>query len=149
MTTPSTVASRPAVCPPGGGTPVESFHPLRMMLRSPSISVSEGVVRPGQEPPMHVHEREDEVFHVLDGRLTIWVDGAEHAAGSGACAFLPRGLPHTFAVDSESVRMLVICTPGGFEGMFAEIPAPVDMAVAGAAFERYGISVTGPNPRHA
>jgi quercetin dioxygenase-like cupin family protein len=96
---------------------------------------------------MHIHEREDETFHVLEGRLTLFVGGEEHDAPAGACALLPRGIPHTFAVESESVGMLVVCTPGGFEGMFDAVPAPVDMAVAEAAFERFGITVIGPNPR--
>lgn len=128
---------------------MESFHRAEILAEAPSVSVFETVAHPGEEPPMHVHVHEDEIFYVLEGRMTVWVDGAEHQVGAGACAVLPAGLPHTFAVDGESARTLVICAPGGFHGMFAEIPAPVDMAVAQEAFERYDITVTGPNPRHA
>ena len=34
---------------------------------------------PGDMPPLHVHEREDEGFYVLSGSLTLWVGDA--AAG--------------------------------------------------------------------
>jgi quercetin dioxygenase-like cupin family protein len=113
-------------------------------MRRPSVL--EVSTRPGEEPPMHVHDREDETFYVLEGGLTLFVGDARHDAPAGACALLPRGVPHTFAVEGESVRMLVVCTPGGFEGMFDAVPAPVDMAIAQAAFARFGITVTGPNP---
>jgi hypothetical protein len=33
--------------------------------------------------------------------------------------------------------------------MFDAVPAPPDMAVAQAAFDRFGIRVTGPHPRAA
>ena len=82
----------------------------------------------------------DEPFAVILGDDVI-------DAPAGSCLMLPRGVPHTFAVEGERARTLVICTPGGFEGMFDAVPAPPDMAVAEKAFARFGIRVTGPHPR--
>ena len=58
----------------------------------------------------------------------MFVGDGEHDAPAGACALLPRGVPHTFAVESGSARMLVVCTPGGFEGMFDAVPARLGAA---------------------
>ncbi len=30
----------------------------------------------GEEPPRHRHEREDEILHVLDGALRVWIAGS-------------------------------------------------------------------------
>ncbi len=142
----TTTLTAPVVVPAEATAVVESVHPVRVLLATEGISLFEAVVRPGQEPPMHIHEREDEGFHVLEGLLAVHVDGVTHLLGPGGTALLPRGVPHTFAVRSDEVRMIVTCTPGGFEGMFAELPAPLDPATAGPVFAAYGITVTGPNP---
>ena len=39
---------------------------------------------------------------------------------------LPHGLPHTFSVDADGARALMICWPGGsLEGAFHELGTPV------------------------
>jgi quercetin dioxygenase-like cupin family protein len=134
------------VTPPGAGDAVRGFHAVRVLVATEELSVFEAVVHPGEEPPLHIHAREDETFHVLEGHLTVHCGGEAHEAPAGATALLPRGTAHTFTVRSAVARMLVVCTPGGFERMFAELPAPVDMDRAPAVFEAYGIEVTGPNP---
>jgi quercetin dioxygenase-like cupin family protein len=145
--TPPDTATAAVVTPAGEARVIESFHTMRVLLETPGLSVLDTVAERGQEPPMHVHEREDETFLVTEGRVTVWVGDEVVDAPAGSCLMLPRGVPHTFAVEGERARMLVICTPGGFEGMFDAVPAPPDMAVAQAAFDRFGIRVTGPHPR--
>jgi quercetin dioxygenase-like cupin family protein len=80
----------------------------------------------GAEPPAHVHRREDEAFFLLDGELTVRVGDATFAARAGSFVFCPRDVPHVLSVESEEVRMLTLCTPGGVEQLFVELgePAP-------------------------
>src|SRR5205814_1108141 len=51
----------------------------------------------GFSPPRHVHTREDEVFHVLEGEVTFDIDGELRAAGPGrrpaAAAHPIRAMP--------------------------------------------------------
>jgi quercetin dioxygenase-like cupin family protein len=78
-------------------------------------------------PPPHVHAHTDEAFHVLAGTLTMTAGGEVHRADAGGTVFVPRGVAHTFAnPDPKAVTMLVIMTPGGFEGYFAELAELVD-----------------------
>lgn len=85
------------------------------------LSVWEEIVLPGEGTPPHIHHREDEMFHVLAGRVRIWCADETFVAGPGATAVLPRGIRHHFLNEGpEEVRMLVVCTPGGFEGMLIE-----------------------------
>jgi mannose-6-phosphate isomerase-like protein (cupin superfamily) len=79
----------------------------------------------GSSPPLHVHHSADEAFYVLDGELRIVCGGEEYRAPTGACALLPRGLPHTFIVEGErDARLLTLISPGGSESFFAEAGSP-------------------------
>lgn len=97
-----------------------------------------------------MHQDADETFVVLSGDVEFWRDGARFLCTPGQTAFIPRGQPHTFRVVSDSPsRHLVIMTPGGFEGFFAEMAAgqfaiPDDMAAIEACAARYHLSFTGP-----
>jgi mannose-6-phosphate isomerase-like protein (cupin superfamily) len=88
------------------------------------LSVWEEIVEPGVGTPPHIHHREDETFHVLEGRVRIWCGDECFEAGTGATATLPRGVRHHFQnVGTATARLLVICNPGGFDGMFRDVAA--------------------------
>lgn len=46
--------------------------------------------------PMHAHEREDEISHVLAGRLGVQVGDEVIEAGPGDTVVKPRGVAHAF-----------------------------------------------------
>ncbi len=83
---------------------------------------------PGTEPPLHIHEREDEFFYVLDGELLVTRGEEQIRVLPGESVFLPRGVPHTFRIKPPSARALVLISPSGFEQFFWElgVPAPTD-----------------------
>jgi len=82
--------------------------------------------RNGSTPPPHIHHREDEIFYVLEGELTVTVGDRVLKATAGTTVFLPRNVPHSFTIDSAEGRMLVMLSPAGFEGWFKDfsVPAP-------------------------
>ena len=84
----------------------------------PGASVWEEIP-PVLDTPMHVHANEDELFHVIDGEHEFRCGEEQFRVGPGAFVFLPRGIPHGHRrlVAGEG-RMLVITTPGGFDGFF-------------------------------
>jgi hypothetical protein len=45
---------------------------------------------------------------------------------AGEFAFAPRGAHHTFANLGDPARMLLVCTPAGFERYFARMRAERD-----------------------
>jgi quercetin dioxygenase-like cupin family protein len=91
-----------------------------------AFSLMEEWLPRGAEPPPHVHRREHEAFFVLDGALTVRVGEEMFAAEAGAFVFCPLGIPHLLTVESDEVRMLTLCSPGGVEALFVELgkPAP-------------------------
>ncbi len=109
---------------------------------------------PGFASPYHLHHREDEQFYVIEGEVAFVCDGKWVKGGPGTYVFGPRGLAHGFKVVGNSpARMLLQCTPGGFEGFAEELGAPMtepiappDMAKLVATAARYGIDILGPLP---
>ncbi len=79
---------------------------------------------PGGGPPFHVHEREDEIFIVLEGQISYCVGGQWSEVRPGGVIFLPKGTPHTYRNDGPTpARHWIITTPAGFERFFAECAA--------------------------
>jgi quercetin dioxygenase-like cupin family protein len=72
-------------------------------------------------PPVHVHEAQDEVFHVLDGRFRFRIGDELVEAHPGDVLFGPRGVPHAFASVSPSARLVLTFQPAlTIEAFFAE-----------------------------
>jgi quercetin dioxygenase-like cupin family protein len=108
--------------------------------------------------PLHVHHRENEWFYVLEGELTIWVDGQVIRAPKGSFVFGPQDTPHTFTVSSpEGARFLLVTEPAGFESFMRSCAEPAkaltlppppgeppDAGRMGAIAEEYGIEILGP-----
>jgi quercetin dioxygenase-like cupin family protein len=65
-------------------------------------------------PPLHTHPQ-DESYFVLDGRLTVRAGERRFELEAGAAAVVPMGVAHTFRVDSDTARVLVLSTPAGLE----------------------------------
>ena len=111
----------------------------------------------GYALPLHVHHREDELLYVLEGRLTVLLGEEELSAEAGVALALPRGVEHSFMVESEEARMLVVVSPAGFEGFLSEMDHPEGTLAVGedghalerliCAAARYGVDITGPVPR--
>ena len=81
-------------------------------------------VPPMGDTPLHVHEREDELFYVLEGEHIFQVGEQEHRVGPGGVVFGPRGVPHAQrrVVPGEG-RLLVLTAPAGLEGFFRYLAA--------------------------
>ncbi|HTQ57790.1 MAG TPA: ester cyclase [Bryobacteraceae bacterium] len=108
----------------------------------------------GFASPYHTHHREDESFYVLEGEVAFVCAGNWRKAGPGAFVYGPREIPHGFKVVGQSpVRMLILCTPAGFERFvleqttpITEPPSPPDMGKLMMLAAKYGIDIHGPLP---
>ena len=83
----------------------------------------------GESPPLHIHRNEDEVFHVLEGVMRFRVDGKDIIASAGQTLVAPKGIPHTFRVESrEGARALTMTAGPDFERMLRAASRPADRA---------------------
>jgi mannose-6-phosphate isomerase-like protein (cupin superfamily) len=91
------------------------------------ISVLESLAPHGESPPLHVHQTEDEVFHVLEGELRVHAGDTEVTIGAGETILGPKGVPHTYRVESpEGARWLVITRRGDFERFVRALSRPAE-----------------------
>lgn len=113
----------------------------------------------GFSPPLHVHRHEDQLFYLLEGRLTVRLGEVERSLERGQTAWLPRGVAHSFRVESEEARLLEISTPAGFERFHLDLSEParelripdamvVDVDLFAATSARYGCDIVGPPMEH-
>ena len=74
-------------------------------------------------PPLHTHPQ-DESYVVQEGTLTLQAGDERFELPPGGAAAVPMGVPHTFRVDSDSARVLVLSTPAGLERMIRDASVP-------------------------
>jgi quercetin dioxygenase-like cupin family protein len=124
------------------------------------ISVLERLAPHGESPPLHVHRSEDEVFHVLEGELRVRADDVDSRIGAGESILAPKGVAHTYRVESpDGARWLLITTGGDFERFMRAVsrpaerpglptpqgpPTPEQERAFAEAARRHGIELVGP-----
>jgi mannose-6-phosphate isomerase-like protein (cupin superfamily) len=103
-------------------------------------------VPPLLDTPPHVHSNEDELFYALEGEHIIHRGEEELRISPHQSVFAPRGISHAQSrVVPKEGRMLIVITPGGFEGFFrdlaeAEREGRLGPEAYAAASEKFGIS---------
>jgi len=113
------------------------------------FSFIEVLGNPGSFVPPHIHDREDEAFHIIEGQMEVTDASGTYVAGPGDSVFLPRGEMHSFRIIGDgSARFYIHAVPAGIEVMFREIndatPGPPNPATLVTLFARYGITVFPP-----
>jgi quercetin dioxygenase-like cupin family protein len=94
------------------------------------IAVVEHRLPKGYAPPLHVHLNQDEVFHVLRGRICVEVGGKRQYAGPGDLLKAPKGIPHRFIVVSDEGALVMTITSGAdFENFVRDASVPFAGAV--------------------
>ena len=123
-----------------------------------AYTLIENIALPGNGPPPHVHENEDESMYVIDGEFEILLGEQIVDGKPGAFEFVPRRTVHRFQCTGDRPgKILLLFTPGGIEEFFREagVPAtddgpalPVDAAEIARteiAGKRYGLRVVSWN----
>jgi quercetin dioxygenase-like cupin family protein len=80
--------------------------------------------RKGFTPPAHFHTAEDESFFILDGVIEFQAGSDKFTAGVGELVVLPKGIPHSFSLVTDTAKALLLITPAGFETVFKEFGTP-------------------------
>lgn len=88
------------------------------------LTVVDLTMGPGRMTPPHVHHREEETFHVLEGQLTFHIGETVIEAGPGDIVVGPRDIPHRFIAGPDGARLMFLLTPSGLEGLIREQSVP-------------------------
>ncbi len=120
-----------AVVRPSGDGEMLLFGPSQVVFKAGgehgmgSVSLTETTVGPGFPGPVpHYHETFVDSFWVLEGTLTLLLGERTVRPTAGSYALVPPGVVHTFSnPGEESVRLLNLMAPGGFEQYLKEVAA--------------------------
>ncbi|MBI5105502.1 MAG: cupin domain-containing protein [Solirubrobacterales bacterium] len=117
--------ARPFAVLPGAGETIQgpAGGPLTFKARGAqtggALTAFENVVAPGDGPPLHRHDAEDEAWWVVEGTLRFRLGDELSDAPAGSFVFVPRGTPHCFQNAGDApARILVLFTPAGMEPFF-------------------------------
>jgi mannose-6-phosphate isomerase-like protein (cupin superfamily) len=114
------------------------------------FALMEYYTKPGNEPPPHVHEREHELYFVLEGTMRFYCEDKALNIGAGDVVFLPQGKPHAFTCTSSVVRTLIFVQATGkdavgLDSYFLAMGEPAWSMVLPDSAVTYAVD----DPRHA
>jgi quercetin dioxygenase-like cupin family protein len=82
-----------------------------------TLVVMHATLKPGESHPFHVHPDQDEVVHVLTGRVEKWIDREMRMIGPGDSAIMPAGVVHgIYNGGGETACVLAIFGPAVGDG---------------------------------
>jgi quercetin dioxygenase-like cupin family protein len=124
------------------------------------LSVLEHRMPYGSSPPFHLHRTEDELFQILEGEYRLKIQDQEQRAGPGTIVLIPKGVPHTYRVETpQGGRCLTVTVRGDFERFVREMSRPAErpelpkpaglptneaLQALRATAARYGVEFVGP-----
>jgi uncharacterized cupin superfamily protein len=92
----------------------DRFQRLRAELGVESFGLNLIRLAPRQRGRIHAHERQEEVYLVLEGELTLLVEGAEHVLGRGRLARLGPAVRRQL-VNRGPERLVLLALGGDAE----------------------------------
>jgi quercetin dioxygenase-like cupin family protein len=118
-----------------------------------SIMLFEETIPAGTKSTFHLHRDSDEVAYILSGEVTFIIGNEVTVGGPGACAFMPRGVPHAWkSTGAETGRVLFLYTPAKAGGFIEEQQitgrklSSMNERERAEICERHGWEFLGPSP---
>ena len=81
-----------------------------------------GLLVPGSEVPLHIHNRRESIFIPISGEVILMCDGQEHTVKKGDVVYMPPGKKHGLVNRSnKDMRYLEFFTHPPLESDFVEV----------------------------
>ena len=84
---------------------------IREYLHTPSQSLAEATLAPGQSTARHYHALAEEIYLILEGAGVIEVDGETRAVAPGDAILIPPRAWHELVAGADGVKLLCCCVP--------------------------------------
>jgi mannose-6-phosphate isomerase-like protein (cupin superfamily) len=99
----------------------ERFVALRRELGVTTFGINQMVLQPGQRMRIHRHQRQEEVYLVLEGSLTVAIEGDETELGGGELLRVAPGVRRQLTnYGPTRVVLLALGADGEHDGRDAE-----------------------------
>jgi quercetin dioxygenase-like cupin family protein len=151
-----TIATPPTVLAPNEGLRLQSGPGRDLIFKVTGKDTGGALdyftveVGPKGGPPLHVHHKQEETIHVLQGRFKVRIGDELFQLDEGGFAYLPSQIPHAFLnLTDQPAEIIVVYTPGGGHKFYEELgPATrngtPDRDVVAAIFEKHDMTLLGP-----
>jgi mannose-6-phosphate isomerase-like protein (cupin superfamily) len=144
--------------PAGAGRSIEVLPGETVTFKATSADTDgaytliEVIDQPQAGPTLHLHQREDESFYILEGTFAFQIGDRALTATAGWFMTAPKGIPHSYKnIGTTPAKMLALFVPAGVENFFESLSKltaagtlDIDSIVAVAA--KQGIEVVSPPP---
>jgi quercetin dioxygenase-like cupin family protein len=101
---------------------MELFWKVTSEMSRGKLLMFEHLSGPGTGVPLHVHNADEEIIHVLSGRVLAQIGDTKVELGAGDIANLPRGVQHAWRViGDEPARLMFtvdLAPESDYETMF-------------------------------
>jgi mannose-6-phosphate isomerase-like protein (cupin superfamily) len=95
---------------------------IRSAQTAGAYCVCEMTTMPGDGVSVHVHDRDEEFYYILEGAYEMQAGDEWFAAEVGSLVVIPRDVPHQFRnAGKVPARALMIFRPGGFDELGEEM----------------------------
>ena len=117
------MSSKPVFVPPleqssRGGTTIR----IRSREADGAYCVCEMTTMPGGGVPLHVHDRDEEFYYILEGAYEMQAGEQRLTAEAGSMVVIPPHVPHKFRNAGDApARALMIFHPGGFDELLDDL----------------------------
>jgi uncharacterized cupin superfamily protein len=91
------------------------FRKVRSALGVTAFGVNAVVLPPSWVTPRHSHERQEELYLVLDGEIEFDLDGSKHRLGPGGLVKVDPGTMRSLRNASDTAEATYYCV-GGADG---------------------------------
>ena len=100
------------------------FRKIRRGLDVKELGVNAIVMPPGYESGRHLHEEQEELYFVHQGRLEIDLDGTKHELGPGGLAWVDAHVVRSLKNLSDTEDAIYVCVGGkdGYVGRDGKLP---------------------------
>jgi mannose-6-phosphate isomerase-like protein (cupin superfamily) len=86
--------------------------------------------------PLHVHDGDDEAWHVISGALRFRLKDRVLIGGAGSTVLIPAGTPHTFGNAGPGPSRYIMILPARLDELIARLHE-VDRAEHAALYAQY------------
>ena len=90
----------------------ERFLSLRRELGITTFGINQIRLRPGQRGRIHLHTKQEEVFLVLSGTLTLWIEGEPRELTQGELARVGPSVKRQLANRDPRQDLLILALGG-------------------------------------
>lgn len=122
------------------------LHRVRSDQTHNAFSVVEFISEPGEGVGTHVHENEEELVYLLQGQIEVTLGDQTMTVPQGACALLPRNIPHGYKNTGDiQSRLLAVLLPGNLDQFFVRLNQELSTkrdheGAIGELCEQFGLS---------